>query len=167
MSSDLHTKLREKLSESVIILESNRDVGPRRWEIALNLFLDDAIVQIEQAFADEGYTKSKTYCLHQFVHSFCDRQHEGETCILCNTFRHMSKEDADSHQNTKHVADFSKGKLSNLMAGQEWYDRFEKELGKPKVFVGYGYDDIGYDEDDVINAAKRASGIEPGGGDDQ
>lgn len=52
--SNLEDRLREKLSESAIILEANRDVGPRKYEIALNLFLDDAIAQIKQAFADEG-----------------------------------------------------------------------------------------------------------------
>lgn len=46
------------------------------------------------------------------------------------------------------------------ITGQEWYDRFIKELGEPEVFVGYGYDSIGYDEDDVLEAAKRAAGIE-------
>ena len=47
-----------------------------------------------------------------------------------------------------------------VMTGREWYERFEKELGEPQTFAGYGYDSVGYDEDDVLAAAKRASGVE-------
>ena len=60
----------------------------------------------------------------------------------------------------KVVADFSKGELLKLKTGAEWLDIFFRELGKPQTFVGYGYDSIGYEEDDVIEAAKKASGIE-------
>lgn len=46
------------------------------------------------------------------------------------------------------------------MTGQEFFERFEKELGEPKVFPGYGYDEIGYEDDHVLEAAKKASGLD-------
>lgn len=47
-----------------------------------------------------------------------------------------------------------------VMTGKEFYERFLKELGKPEIFRGYGYDSVGYDEDDVLEAARRAGGID-------
>lgn len=46
-----------------------------------------------------------------------------------------------------------------VMTGAEWYDRFLKELGEPKTFVGYAYDDTGYEDDHVLEAAKKAAGL--------
>lgn len=49
-------------------------------------------------------------------------------------------------------ADFSKGKLDGLMTGQEWYNRFEKELER---ITNVDVSDFAY-----MGAAKRAAGVE-------
>lgn len=90
---------------------------------------------IKQAFADEGYIQLNTDCSHRFAYTFCDMQHEGETCERCGLFRHMAKNAADSH-----VAPVS------VMTGQEWYDRFEKEAP-------------GSTEPHVFEAARKAAGL--------
>lgn len=62
---------------------------------------------------------------------------------------------------TNHIADFSKGKLSKLMTGQEWYDRFEKEADKVKISQADA--NAPYHQTRIMQqlykAAQRASGV--------
>lgn len=47
--------------------------------------------------------------------------------------------------------------LPNVMTGQEWYDRFEKEMDRISAYATFdNHDDV----DRAMDAAKRASGIE-------
>jgi len=45
------------------------------------------------------------------------------------------------------------------MTGQEWYDRFEKELEHKVIGVGYGGQDALYVFNYVVGAAKKAAGL--------
>lgn len=128
--SDIDEKLREMLNDSVIILEANRDVGPRKWEVALNLFLDDVIPQLKQAFTDAGYIQ-------------------------------MAYNPAKQEVAGKPVADVLQTD-NTLMSGQEWYERFMKELqSKPdyimSIFQEHDTDLIARGK--VRHAARRAAGI--------
>lgn len=90
--------------------------------------LDTQIAQIKQAFAEAGYIShnSKIYWA----------KHDDKMYIV------------NGSDPIKRVS------LSTLMTGQEWYDRFEKQVRKsPDV------DDWHYTHLEVLEAAKKASGL--------
>jgi len=136
-----------------LVNKKKSSLDDKLWAILENAqsYIDDeqikaeaayvAIAQIKQSFADERYIQLSNDCSHRFVHTYDDRQHEGETCTRCGQFRHMSQNDADSHIEPAPV-----------MTGQEWYDRFEKELGRETI-------DANVFLKDADEAAKRAAGI--------
>lgn len=66
--------------------------------------------------------------------------------------------EAFADERTSYVADFSNGKLSELMTGQEWYDRFVKQLPTPLEVEGWASYDL-LDKEDVMAAAKQAAGL--------
>jgi hypothetical protein len=60
-----------------------------------------------------------------------------------------------------HVANFGVGKLDKLMTGQEWYDRFAKELDLNTEYYRKFTDETKkFELAHILQAAKRAASIE-------
>lgn len=108
------------------------------------LSVDEAITQMKQAFADEGYVKSD---IQGAIKEYMD----------------AAIEDAKVRIERKKV-------LGDVMTGQEWYDRFEKELYIPRKqeygfkseedrarFYRDGGTNFMYQQ--ALNTAKQASNI--------
>lgn len=92
----------------------------------------DMVEQIKQAFADAGYIPSNL----------------GKTLYAMPKGKDLARELAGLDQ----IIDDSTNTIelsSPMMTGQEWYDRFKKELPK-----------ITSNPNDIIKAAKRAAGLE-------
>lgn len=114
------------------------------------------VMSINQVFADEGYTKTNahfyaTYASEKkkLLRQGADKVFTGSLGNLCDlAARRAAFGDV---KETKITADFSNGKLSKLMTGQEFYDRFKEEL-RDAEFPQYEF---------VRRAAKRAAGLEP------
>jgi hypothetical protein len=134
----LDDKLREKLSESAIILEVNRDVGPRKYELALGLFLDDAIAQIKQAFADEGYIEPSEVANWQRTVNVLTESLTRGMRLPVKQYVALDKKRQSAH---------------NLMTGQEWYDRFKK--GATDKY----HKNSAIQMWNILEAAKRAAGL--------
>lgn len=90
-----------------------------------------SLEEIKQAFIDAGW----------FIPADAE--------LVQQVVNYRAQQKVDS---VKHVADFSHGKLSALMTGQEWYDKFAKEL---KLETGQQLATV----NDVLDAAKKAAGI--------
>lgn len=126
----------------------------------------EAIAQIKQAFADEGY-------VHTDVRESADKLLQGIANLRANTQHDLIRLGMPPTAKTHVTADFSKGELSKLMTGQEWYERFEKELYKPEPqVVPINHNDDGESHDrffragganfmynKALEAAKRAAGV--------
>jgi hypothetical protein len=71
-------------------------------------------------------------------------------------YRQVTKDTADFYTLATvvtHTADFSKGELSKMMSGRQWYDRFVKEMGDDARYcLGCSCD--------AMEAAKKATGLE-------
>lgn len=130
--------LRAKLQDVILGLP-DRDGGITDGD------MEDGIAQIEQAFADEGY-------VHTDVREKADKLLQDMINMHAN-MRHDLVRLGLTYTPTQHVADFSGGKLSKLMTGQEWYDRFEKELAEMNPY----HEKV--EPDYALAAAKRAAFI--------
>jgi len=126
--TDLDKKLKEILLPAIHALDSDES--------------DTLVTQIKQAFADEGYEKVEY-----------ERTDQREPVVE----RFGSLGELGSPKMTIH--EWNKI-LSNkeIMTGQEWYNRFEKEL---ETWKQYG-DKVNYmwNTDTVLKAAKKASGLD-------
>lgn len=129
--SDLDNRLREILLETY----NSAYLYEGRTQNYTTRKLKSDISQIKQAFADEGYVLFFESG-NEFNDDYARKKKQLEV---------QHKRDVEAFR--------------ERMTGQEWYNRFEKELGEPEIFVGYGYDSVGYEDDRVLNAAKKASGL--------
>ena len=107
--------------------------------------LDNAIAQIKQVFADEGYLPHVDCGKHVKV---------GDKLYITNGNDPLVKLD-----------------LAKYMTGREWYDRFEKEAGScthyiRSLFASHVETASKADEremfvkQDILQAAKKAAGVE-------
>lgn len=123
--------------------------------------LKSAIAQIKQAFADEGYISFK-------------KEYEVKGFLTKQQWERQAQKDGWKRPEAETInLTFDNGKPERLMTGQEWYDRFEKELYKPKPqeypmnknddgeshdrFFRAGGTNFMYRK--AIEAAKRAAGL--------
>jgi hypothetical protein len=119
----------------------------------------------------DGWVKIITgECMHpDFVKRNCRLNHECEYCTFCGEERHMSASDQDAHDEARHLMDpLSMNTLlppNKLMSGQEFYDRFEKELARLARWKELDPDDYPRTINDMhvtvaeaFQAAKKACG---------
>lgn len=134
--SDLDDKLRDIDEKLSLIIQGLPDPDGGISEGDMN----DGIAQIKQAFADDsGLTKLMQDMANLYINM---RQ---EMLRLCMT---------PTPEKTTVTAHFSNGKLSELMTGQEWYERFSDEICKTSSFK-LAINSPKY----VFKAARRAAGV--------
>jgi len=157
--NDLDEKLEEILGASFrkVVNEAIEQHGETIVEFAerSRLAREEAIAEIKQAFIDAGYIDAKRML---------------QVAELLQEQAEILKDMADVNKDAGYVKQFpriqghgireaSKDHIEPLRTGQEWYDRFEKEM-----------DEVEYDTKDemargvyrnatVMLAAKRVAGI--------
>lgn len=142
MDDKLKIKLHEILAKqhSMSILQANSDVKWREW----------AIAQLHQAFVEAGWAPSDVR--EKADQLFTDMQRlykESEQTLI-------SLKMARGYVYTK------PDELTKVMTGQEWYDRFEKEL-RGKVFTCEAHSDVSVTKavNKCMHAARKAAGLTP------
>lgn len=125
--SDLDKKLQDILNTTYSFGNEDKDLE------FYGTSNDDEIEAIKQAFIDEGWIPYKPF----------EYTPEGKKPAWWSKTPELMT--GDEH----------KARTAGLMTGQEWYDRFEKEVGQYEA--GGWIDDT---LDNVLLAAKKAAGIE-------
>lgn len=128
--SDLDDKLRDIVSEYAESHEQSQ--------------FDEQVRLIKQAFKDDAWSAIPEKEVYDRVLKY-DNQ---TICSQCQN-RFTTQEDCLLHY-----------KLHDpTMTGQEWYDRFTKEMNGVETYSGDDYYGL-VSDDEVLDAAKRATGIE-------
>lgn len=100
---------------------------------------DDIVEQIKQAFAEAGYvTPENAAKVQTMVNQMVNLAND---MAIVPTIQYVKPNKAIT-------------KAQNLMTGQEWYERFEKEFKGTRW-----YDKIRGSHDEISDAAKRAAGL--------